>query len=356
MIEARIQLNRGSFSLDAKLSVPGRGVTALFGPSGSGKTTLLRAIAGLDRHADAYLKVGDTVWQDRGTFVPPHRRPLGYVFQEGSLFAHCSVIKNLEYGFKRIPHGSRRISLDRAVELFELSPLLDRRPTDLSGGEMRRVAIARALLTSPRLLLMDEPLSGLDLERKGTIMRILERLRDELDIPMLFVSHLPDEVAQLADHLIYIRNGTISAEGASEDVFSRLDLPLAHEPDAGVMIRTIAAARDEEYQLSRLEFDGGIFMVARDAGPIGRPVRIRIPARDVSLTLSRHSDTSILNVLPATVEEIVEGASAQVMVRLRVGGSLLLARITSKSAMALDLQPGKGVFAQVKSVALLDET
>jgi molybdate transport system ATP-binding protein len=355
MIEARVQVNRGSFFLDAEFSMPGRGVTALFGPSGSGKTTLLRAIAGLDRPSNAFLKMGDTVWQDNGTFVPPHRRSLGYVFQEGSLFTHCSVRKNLEYGFKRVREVRRRISFDRAVDLFQLSPLLARKPGDLSGGETRRVAIARALLTSPRLLLMDEPLSGLDMNRKAEILPTLEQLGEELDIPILYVSHLPDEVVRLADHLIYLRDGKVTAAGSMEETLTRLDLPLAHETDAGAMIRATVVGYEESFQLSTLQFAGGSITVARNLSPIGRKVRVRIPARDVSLTLSKQNDTSILNVLPATIEEIEEGGSAQVMIRLRVGESYLLSRITRKSMISLGLELGKEVFAQVKSVALLDE-
>ncbi len=355
MIEVRFQLNRGDFAVDAEFSAPGQGVTALFGPSGSGKTTILRAMAGLDRHRDAEFKVGGRAWQSRTVFVPSHRRPLGYVFQEGSLFAHCSVRKNLEYGFRRTPVADRRITLEQAVDLFELSPLLSRKPSELSGGEGRRVAIARALLTSPRLLLLDEPLSGLDIKRKSQVMSILERLREELEIPMFLVSHLPDEVARLADHMIYLRDGRVAAEGSIEEIFSRLDLPLVHEPDAGVMIRTKVVAFDEAYGLSRLQFEGGELTVARDAGPRGRAVRVRIHARDVSLTLSRQPQTSILNVLTAVVLEVEDGQQAQVMVRLRVGDGLLLSRVTRKSADALALESGKEVFAQVKSVALLDD-
>ena len=199
-IDARFRLDWPGFSLDVDLALPGRGVTALFGHSGSGKTTLLRCIAGLERAAQGRLAVDGEVWQDAGSWLPPHQRPIGYVFQEASLFAHLTVLGNLRYGMKRIS-GAQRVSLDHAIELLGIGHLLDRKPDRLSGGERQRVGIARALAVSPRLLLMDEPLAALDLKRKQEILPYLERLHDELSIPVLYVSHSPDEVARLADYL-----------------------------------------------------------------------------------------------------------------------------------------------------------
>ena len=352
-IEARFQFDLGDFRLDVDLQLPGRGVTSLFGPSGCGKTSLLRAIAGLDHHADGYLKVGELLWQDAETFVPPHRRPVGYVFQEASLFDHLSVAGNLEYGCKRVPEPERTISLERAIALLGIGPLLQRRPVTLSGGERQRVAIARALAVSPRLLLMDEPLAAVDLERRQEILPWIEALHRELDIPVLHVSHAPEEVARLADHLVLMRAGRVVAAGDAHHMFTRLDLPLALDNDATSVIEATVSGHDEEYRLTRLDFAGGQFTMARQPIAVGSPVRLRLAARDVSLTLQRQSGTSILNILPVTVDEISLDDDAQVTVRVLAGSVPILARITRKSALELGLQPGMEIFAQAKGIALL---
>jgi len=352
-IDARLRIDRGDFTLEAELSVPARGVTAIFGPSGSGKTTLLRAIAGLDRGTDGYLRVGKAVWQDEDTFIPPHLRPLGYVFQEASLFSHLSVKGNLEYGYKRVAPAARRIALEQAVELLGVRPLLDRNPEDLSGGERQRVAIARALLTSPHLLLLDEPLTGLDLASKSEIVPYLERLHEELDIPVLYVSHSPDEVARLADHMVLLQEGRVLAAGEIRQMLTRSDLPLFHGDEAEAILEATVVGHDEMYQLTQLEFPGGRFNVTRRDLEVGQVVRLRILARDVSLTLERQTDTSILNIIPVTLEELIPEGPAQVMVRLSAGGAPILSRITRRSADALQLAPGKRVYAQIKTVALL---
>ena len=353
-IEARFQFDLGDFRLDVDLRLPGRGVTSLFGPSGCGKTSLLRAIAGLDRHAVGYLKVGDLLWQDAETFVPPHRRPVGYVFQEASLSDHLSVAGNLEYGCKRVPEPERTISLERAIALLGIGPLLQRRPVTLSGGERQRVAIARALAVSPRLLLMDEPLAAVDLERRQEILPWIEALHRELDIPVIHVSHAPEEVARLADHLVLMRAGRVVAAGDAHHMFTRLDLPLALDNDATSVIEATVSGHDEEYRLTRLDFAGGQFTMARQPIAVGSPVRLRLAARDVSLTLQRQSGTSILNILPVTVDEISLDDDAQVTVRVLAGSVPILARITRKSALELGLQPGMEIFAQAKGIALLN--
>jgi len=352
-IEARFRIDRGEFSLDVDLSVPAHGVTSLFGPSGCGKTTLLRTIAGLERHRDGFLKVGDMIWQAAERFVPPHRRPLGYVFQEASLFAHLSVRHNLEYGVKRVPKEQRRVALTQAIDLLGIGPLLERRPDRLSGGERQRVAIARALAVSPRLLLMDEPLAGLDVNRKQEILPYIESLHNQLDIPVIYVSHSPDEVARLADHLVLLEAGRVVATGGIHEMLTRLDSPLARGTDAETLIEAAVAGHDDTYHLTHLDFAGGRFTVIRKPLPVGSTVRLRVAARDVSLTLEHQSGTSILNIFPATVDELIPEGEAQVMVRLMVGGVPMLARVTRKSASVLDLRPGKPVYAQAKSVALL---
>ena len=346
-------MGRDDFTLDVDLSIPGQGVTALLGASGCGKTTLLRAIAGLECCRDGFLKVGDRVWQDARRFVPPHQRPLGYVFQEASLFAHLSVRGNLEYGVKRVPKTGRKVSVDKAIELLGIELLLERRTHQLSGGEKQRVAIARALAVSPEILLMDEPLAGLDPARKQEIIPYLESLHNELDIPVIYVSHSPDEVARLADHLVLLEAGRIKAAGALGDLLTRLDLPLAHGDDAEALVDAVVAGHDDDYDLTHLDFPGGRFTVTRKALPVGHSVRLRVAARDVSLTLEHQSDTSILNIFPATIDEIMPEGSAQVTVRLLAGDVPLLSRVTRKSAALLELAHGKSVYVQAKSVALL---
>jgi molybdate transport system ATP-binding protein len=352
-LEARFRIERGSFTLEVDLRIPARGVTALFGPSGCGKTTLLRAIAGLERDPCGVLKAGDTTWQDADRFVPPHRRALGYVFQEASLFAHRTVRGNLEYGARRVPRMEKTVSLEKAVELLEIGSLLERKPGTLSGGERQRVAIARALAASPRLLLLDEPLAALDLNRKREILPYIESLHKELEIPVIYVSHVPDEVARVADHLVLLESGRVVATGSMHELFTRLDLSLARDVEAGAILETAVIDHDEDFHLTRLNFAGGFISVPRQWLEPGAPVRVRIAARDVSLTLEAQSGTSILNILPATVDAIADDGSAQVTVRLLAGGLPLLSRITRKSAVELSLEPGKQVYAQVKSVALL---
>lgn len=355
-LRARFELERPEFRLQVELETPGRGVIGVIGPSGAGKTTLLRCMAGLERPANGLLEVNGARWQDdrMRLFLPPHRRPIGVVFQEASLFPHLSVRGNLEYGWRRVPPGERTLVLAQAVELLGLGRLLARRVDYLSGGERQRVAVARALLTSPRLLLMDEPLTNLDPGAKAEILPYFERLHDELAVPVLYVSHSQDEVTRLADHLVLMARGRILASGPLAEVTTRLDLPLARSDAAEAVLEARVVGHDELYHLTYLEFAGGRLTVPREDLPPGALVRLRILARDVSLTLERPARTSILNLIGARALEIAPDGEAQVVVRLEAGGSLLLARITRKSAELLDLRPGLEVYAQVKSVALLD--
>ncbi|MFN3397971.1 MAG: molybdenum ABC transporter ATP-binding protein [Sulfurimicrobium sp.] len=353
-IEARFKLDFSGFNLDVDLTLPGRGVTALFGHSGSGKTTLLRCLAGLERTPDGYLALDGEVWQDGPLFVPTHKRPLGYVFQEASLFPHLSVRNNLEYGLKRVSPAVRKIPLDHAIELLGIGHLLERMPARLSGGERQRVAIARALAVSPRILLMDEPLAALDLARKQEILPYLERLHDELEIPLIYVSHSPDEVARLADHIVAMDAGRAVAAGPLVETLARLDLPIHLGEDAGVVLDGVLAERDETWHLARVDFPGGSLWVREHGVPPGRHVRVRILARDVSLALAHVAHTSIQNLLSCTVEAIGDDSHpALALVRVRVGESALVARLTRRAVAALDLSPGCKVWAQVKSVALI---
>ena len=358
MIDVRLHLQYSAFALEVDLHLPGRGVTALYGHSGSGKTTCLRCIAGLERAADGFVQVNDEVWQDSrsGLFVPPHKRALGYVFQEASLFPHLSVRANLEFGLKRIPRAQRRVDMAQATELLGIGHLLERHPQHLSGGERQRIGIARALLTSPRLLLMDEPLAALDSKRKSEILPYLERLHDELDIPVLYVSHAQDEVARLADHIVLLSNGKALASGPIGETLARLDLPLALGDDAGVVISGTVSAYDAHYQLLSLQLPGSALhmRVAHAPLALGKALRIKVQARDVSLNVQAEEHSSILNRLPVTViQEIAADNNAHVLVRLDAGGTPLLARITRFSRDQLQLHPGQTLWAQIKAVAVL---
>lgn len=354
-IRARVCIDRGGFTLDVDLVLPGRGVSALFGPSGSGKTTCLRAIAGLERAAGGYVALGGEVWQDEANriFVPTHRRAVGVVFQEASLFPHLSVRANLEFGMKRVAAGERRFELEPVAAMLGITELLARKPDRLSGGERQRVAIARALLSSPRLLLLDEPLAALDLRRKQEILPYLERMHDELSIPIVYVSHAPDEVARLADHLVLLDAGRVVASGPLSETLARADLPPAFADDAGVVLDTVLAGHEAD-ALSRLDFQGGALFVGRRSEPIGSSLRCRIHARDVSIALEQPRLSSIVNLLPATVTAVsATDTPGHVLVQMRMGELPLLARISERSRRELGIGPGLQVWAQVKAVALL---
>jgi len=353
-IRARFRIARQEFTLDVDLALPGSGISALFGHSGSGKTTCLRAMAGLERAADGYFAIGDEVWQDKssGRFVPPHRRALGVVFQEASLFPHLSVRRNMAYGQQRTA-GQAAYALPEISDLLGIAHLLERMPSQLSGGERQRVAIGRALLAAPKILLMDEPLAALDLKRKLEILPYLERLHRELALPIIYVSHAPDEVARLADHLVLLDQGRTVASGPLNSVLARLDLPEAFADDAGVVVETLVAEHEAD-ALTRLEFAGGRIFVSQRSEAIGTPLRCRIHARDVSLALQPPEHSSILNSVAACVVDFAPiETPGHVLVRLDVGGTPLLARITQRSAERLGIRPGLNVHAQIKAVALL---
>jgi len=358
MIEARLKIAYSGFSLDVDLHLPGRGVSALYGHSGSGKTTCLRCIAGLERAEQGFVQINDEIWQDsdNGIFVPPHKRALGYVFQEASLFPHLSVLANLQFGLKRIAKSQRRVDLAQATELLGIGHLLERHPQHLSGGERQRVGIARALLTSPKLLLMDEPLAALDSQRKSEILPYLRRLHDELDIPVLYVSHAQDEVARLADHLVLLSDGKALASGPIGETLARLDLPMAMGDDAGVIIEGQISAYDAQYQLLSLQLPATEMniRVTHEPMTVGQALRCKVHARDISLALHNDASSSILNRLPVTVvsEQAADNA-AHVLIRLDAGGTPLLARITRYSRDHLAIHPGQQLWAQIKAVAVL---
>ena len=355
VLTLRSQLARPDFSLDVDMKLSTRGVTALFGASGSGKTTCLRILAGLEASARGVVALGGDVWQNsqQNVFVPTYRRAVGYVFQEASLFDHLDVEGNLKFGFKRTPPNAQTHGWEQALDLLGIAHLLKRWPHQLSGGERQRVAIARALATSPQLLLLDEPLAALDVQRKAEVLPYLERLHTELAIPVIYVSHAPDEVARLADHLVLLDAGRVLASGPTRELLTRLDLPLAHGDAAAAIIDAVVTRVEPQYHLSHAEFSGGQISLLNLSLQIGQHVRVRVQARDVSLTLARQQGTSVLNIFAATVTAISNDSPGQVMVALDAGGATLLARITQKSLEVLQLQAGSRVFAQVKGVAVL---
>lgn len=356
-IEASLGLRRSGFKLDAQLSLPGQGVTVLFGPSGCGKTTVLRCLAGLER-AQGRVSVGGVTWQDDalGLHVPTHRRAIGMVFQEASLFRHLSVADNLLYGYRRIPAAQRRIQPDQATALLGIGHLMNRQPDGLSGGERQRVAIARALLTSPSLLLMDEPLSALDEARKSEVLPYLATLSDS-GVPIVYVTHSLEEAARLADHLVLMRAGRIELAGPADEVMASPESPLARLDDAATILHATVVEREPTPGLVRLRLGGdgaADLWVGGCAEPLGARVRVRVLARDVSVALSRPVDSSILNILPARVATVHEEDAVSMMLRLSLAdGSSLLARLTRRSVIALDLQAGSAVHAQIKGAALL---
>ena len=353
-IDARFQLDWPGFRLDVEVQLPAKGVTALFGHSGSGKTTLLRCIAGLERPPLGRLSFKGALWQDQEVWVPTHRRPLGYVFQEASLFPHLSVMNNLRYGQKR-SQAAQRIALDHAIELLGIGSLLERKPDLLSGGERQRVGIARALAVSPEILLMDEPLAALDLKRKQEILPYLERLHDELEIPVLYVSHSPDEVARLADNLVVMESGQIVAHGSLAETLVRLDLPIKLGEDVGAVLEATVCEIDSEWHLARVEFPGGSLWTRDHGIPLGKQVRVRVLARDVSLAIAEPAPSSIQNVLHGHIDAIADDDHPGLqLVRVKVGETCLLSRLTRRSSVALGFTLGKSVHVQVKSVALME--
>ena len=351
-VEIDLRIDFGQFSLDVDLQLPGRGVSVLFGQSGSGKTTLLRCIAGLDRARGRVIVRGEA-WQDGRYFVPAHKRPMGYVFQEASLFAHMTVRKNLMYGVKRLKQPANEAQIEHCIDLLGIGHLMDRRPARLSGGERQRVAIAQALAMNPRMLLMDEPLAALDDARKREILPYLQRLHDELDIPLLYITHSLEELTQLADHVVILEQGRVAASGPVEQVLSGFDASISRGEYAGALLNARIRESDERHHLVRAEFAGGHLWIRDADHATGDAVRLRVLARDVSITLEAHGQSSILNQLPATVDAFADSDHPAIkLVRVKVGDSQLLCRMSARSLEALALEPGKPVWVQIKTVAL----
>ncbi len=357
-----LTLQRPDFTLQVNLQLPARGITVLFGPSGCGKTSLLRCMAGLERGQQALIRVANQVWQDdsHNTFLPTWQRPLGYVFQEASLFDHLDVQRNLEYGLRR-ERKTLRISLAESIELLGIGHLLKRRSHELSGGERQRVAIARALASQPELLLLDEPLAALDAARRQDILPWLQRLRDELHIPMIYVTHNADELVRLADTLVVLNAGQVVAHGPVTQTLAQLHPPLLTGDDTATLIEGTVCEHDTRWSLCAVALDGDaasprIWLPWSATLAVGQRVRLRLLARDVSVLIGAPTShtSSIQNVLPCVVDAInTDSHPAQALVRLRYANHYLLARVTQRAVHTLPIEVGQTVWAQVKSVALV---
>jgi len=348
-----IEQRLGAFGLRARFTSSGR-LTALFGPSGSGKSSLISVIAGLTRPDKGRVEVEGRVLVDTeaGIFVPKHKRRIGMVFQEALLFPHMSVAHNLRFGRWFTPPAERYVDMDAVVDLLGIGPLMDRRPGKLSGGEKQRVAIGRALLTSPRLLLMDEPLASLDEARKAEILPYIERLRDETKIPIVYVSHSVAEVARLASDVVMLSEGRVTASGPTADIMQRLDLlPAEERGEGGAVLETTVARHDAAFGMTVLGSKAGEVRVPRLAVEAGAPVRLRIRARDVMVATVEPKGLSALNVLPGTIIAIEPGEGASVEVHIDCSGVAVVARITRQSRQALELEVGRPVFAVIKTVS-----
>lgn len=356
-----------AFSLDVNFSIPNTGVTAIFGPSGSGKTSLLRAMVGLDRIERARFQVGKEVWQDNDYFLAVHKRQLGYIFQEASLFSHLTVQGNLDYALTRANKRARRnlsehqgasakarvIDVNQLIPLLKLAPLLKQYPSSLSGGERQRVAIARSLLSQPKILFMDEPLAALDYKLKQDILPYLETISQAFGIPIVYVTHSLGEVARLADYLLVMDAGRIIARGTLSQVLSQVDLPIYPENEQSVVLTAQVIEKDVNWHLMKVSFDGGELWLKDSSADVGSHLRVRVLAKDVSLALHHH-DSSILNCLPAIVVDIIaDQDKAMVIAELKLGEVRIMAKLTKRSVAHLSLVSGKQVWAQIKSVAIL---
>ena len=347
MISVDVQKQLGDFNLDVAFDAP-RGVTAVFGRSGSGKTTLINMVAGLIAPDRGRIAIADRVLYGRKTNLPARRRNIGYVFQDARLFPHLTVAKNLTFG------GA--YDHDRIIDLLGLSPLLARHPKALSGGEKQRVALGRALMSKPDLLLLDEPLAALDAPRKAEVLPYLETLRDDLALPMIYVSHAMSEVARLANHLVVLDAGRVVQSGAIGDVLADpASMSLLGVRDAGAMVLARVTGHNAEDQLTHLAFDGGELSLPDHVGRVGHMLRVRIPAQDIILSRHAPRDISARNVLAVTVTAIRDGQGPGVAVGLRAGATPLLARITKASLRDMQITAGDSIHAIIKATAVARE-
>ena len=352
----RISLTRHveTFALDVDLQLPGRGVTVLFGDSGCGKTSLLRGIAGLDGNIRGRLSLNDDVWldSDQGISLPVSKRPIGYVFQDAALFPHLSVRENLVYGMQRAGVSMERSGWSSIMSMLNLDPLLARSPLHLSGGEQQRVAIARAILMRPKLLLMDEPLASLDASHKREFLPYLERLHQELDIPVIYVTHAPEEVLRLADHVVLMARGRVKATGSLDALMPHLLLDGGFGDEEGIILSGTIKRHCPDDGISQIQFEGGCLWIPLSERLEGSDIRCRVFPADVSLALHRPDGVSLLNVLPAEIKTISERkVGHDMLIQLSVGSSNVYARVTRKSLRELDLQTGQMLYVMIKATS-----
>lgn len=350
-----LDLQRKDFSLSVHTTLSAVGFCAIYGHSGAGKTTLLRWLAGLEKDTPGKLIFNQQTWQDEHIFRPSQQRNIAYVFQDARLFPHLTAQGNLEYAYRR-RFNNNGPTMAQVCEWLELEALLRHKTTQLSGGEKQRVAIARALLSSPELILMDEPLASLDTRSKNKILQHLENLQQRLTTPIIYVSHDLAEVSRLANEILLLEKGRITAQGPLLELSTRLDLSLSHQENAASIIEARVQRQDEQYQLTELSIDDQMpLYLTKIHSAVGTTVRVRIPARDVSIALEPTQTSSILNILPATIDAIEHSDDARTLIRLNLAKQKLLVRLTQKSVDRLALITGQTVYAQIKTVALLNE-
>jgi molybdate transport system ATP-binding protein len=356
LLEAKFKMDYPEFNLDVELNLPARGVTVVFGPSGSGKTTLLRCLSGLEKSPSGYMKIAGQVWQDEERFIPIQERKIGLVFQESRLFPHLSIQDNLLYGYQRTQPAERNLQLDEVARVLNLEALLKRRPEKLSGGERQRVAIGRALLTSPKLLLMDEPLASLDMQLKAEIIPFIKRIESEFKTPIVYVTHSMNEVLQLVDTMVILKSGKVENIGPVEEVFSDVRLREAvGDEQLGAVLETSVSEHDEEFGLTRLNFMGQVLHVPRQDIPVGQSLRVHIHSKDVSLSIAPPAGaTSVLNILRAKVKKVgvLDPKGYSVDIELDAGRPIL-ATITRKSLTNLNLQPGQPIYVHIKAIKMI---
>lgn len=359
MTDLRVKIHesvRNDFSLAVDFVAPSDSVTALLGASGSGKTSVLDAIAGLRSDiSQAEISCGEEVWSDPGNNVENWKRPLAYVFQDARLFPHLNVRENIEYA--RVRASGDTVSVDDLCNWLALDGLMDRAPGHLSAGQQQRVAIARALANGPRILLLDEPLANLDHAAAEACLDCLKRVRAELKLPMVYVSHRIEEVCEIADHIVLLDDGRTTHSGPIVDILGRLDTSLVENPSAASVLLAKRRRWDEQYALTECEVAGQTLWLSQELDASnGATCRIRVPARDVSICREAPDQSSILNILPVEISEFSTVGNAHVLLRLMLGEQVLLARITCKSFDQLALKIGEQVYAQIKSTALIKES
>jgi molybdate transport system ATP-binding protein len=353
-IKLQLTANYPHFNFNVDLCLPMTGITAIFGRSGSGKTTLLRCIAGLEKGARGRLNVAGEVWQSAQQFLAPHRRNIGYVFQESSLFEHLDVAANLEFGLRRVKRGASPAEYQEIVKLLGIEHLLGSAVTQLSGGERQRVAIVRALMLKPAILLLDEPLASLDRQRKQEILGYLEKLPAAFNIAIFYVSHSVEEVTRLADHLVVLQQGRVQFSGDIQQAMATREIQLSMQEEPFALLFGRVKSAQNQYGLTEVDVNGETFLMARQPVSNDQPIRLHLHAKDISLALVAPQQSSILNSFKCVIRHISEPTNdGQCMLRLSLAGSEVLARLSHYSCQQLSLSTGLEVFAQIKAVSVV---